>query len=352
MTCSLWFMAIFSSLGLIIVSLFCFRVIWKHNDTDRWEKFLVEQSPEMQSKYEKIGSSKLLLWFVGLTTLVLGVALMILLCVKRDNLTYAKPVLQLGVDVVFKYPLLFAIMILCFLFLIFNIAGVFYAMMGIYTFGTREDNPLDGRPYPKYSLNIWKFLLMGFFLFGTYWLVSLWNNILDFTVAGTAINDYFKITESTVIHPFCTGLTYHLGSIAYASLVLTPIDFIRFLFGWIYDAIRVERPNGFQKCLSAVCIFCCIPYERFCLMIDDNGLAMVYMIKRNFCPSSRKDYYLNKRVGRYVEELRDIGLIHSMTARFTAALMASLVVYICFTTIPFYSSLVFNPLVPTIVIFS
>lgn len=113
----------------------------------------------------KIGSSKLLLWFVGLTTLVLGVALMILLCVKRDNLTYAKPVLQLGVDVVFKYPLLFAIMILCFLFLIFNIAGVFYAMMGIYTFGTREDNPLDGRPYPKYSLNIWKFLLMGFFPF-------------------------------------------------------------------------------------------------------------------------------------------------------------------------------------------
>lgn len=351
-TCTLWFMAIFSILALLLVGFFCLRILWQSNDKNRWEKFLVDKSPEMQAKYNKITGSRFLIFLIMCFAFVFGIALLILFCLKRDTFTFAEAILKLGVDSVFRHPLLFGVLALCFLFLIGNIALIFYSMLGIYTTGSRDDNPLDGRPYPKYSLNIWKFLLMAFFLFGGYWLVSLWNNILDFTVAGTAINDYFRIKDKTVIHPFCAGLTYHLGSIAYASLVLTPIDIIRFLFGWIYDAIRVERPSGFQKCLAATCVFCCWPYERWCLMIDDNALAMVYMIKRNFCPSGRKDYYLNLRVGRSVEELRSIGLVHSMTGRFTASLFAALVVYWAFTTIPYFSSLVFNPLVPTIVIYS
>lgn len=348
-TRSLWIMSIFCIIAFLYIAIWSFWLLWKRMDQDRWEKWLLGTSPEMQAKYEKMADNKFVLLIIGTIALVLGLAIIVLLCMRKDLLTYTKPVLRLGINVVFKYPLLFLVMIFCFLFFLGNIAAIFYAIMGIYTTGSRIDNPLDGRPYPEYSLNIWKFLLMAFFLFGAYWVIGLWNNILDFTVAGTAINDYFKITHEPVTHPFCTGLTYHLGSIAYASLVLTPIDITRFLFGWIYEAIRVERPNGFQKCLSATCFFCCWPYERWCLMIDDNALAMVYMIKRSFCPSGRKDYYLNKRVGRTVEELRDIGLIHSMTARFAASLLTAFIVYLTFTRSTYHSTMVNNPLVPTIV---
>lgn len=342
-------MMIFCIVSFFLISYLAFRVLWKSNDANRWEKFIIGKSPQMQSKYNKIAGNKFLLWIVGLSALLFSIMMGLLLYFKRDVLTYAKPVLSLGINVIFKYPALLLVMAICIIFQFANIGAIFYAMMGIYTIGSREDNPLDGRPYPKYSLNFWKFLLMSFFLFGAYWLTGLWNNFFDFTVAGTAINDYFKITQSTVIHPFCTGLTYHLGSIAFASLVLTPIDILRFLFGWIYDMIRVRNPNGCQKCLSGICLPLCWPYERFCIMVDDNALAMVYMIKRSFCPSGRKDYYLNKRVGGNIEEMRSIGLLHSMSARFMASLIASFVVYFLFTSVTFFATIVSNPLVPTVV---
>lgn len=342
-------MMIFCIIGFFYIAFASFRVLYNSNDPNRWEKFIIAKDPQMQSKYNKIAGNRFLLWLIGLGGLLLAVMMAVLLWFKKDILTFSKPVLKLGIDVILKYPLLLLVMIICVIFQFANIGAIFYAMMGIYTMGTRDDNPLDGRPYPKYSLNFWKFLLMSFFLFGAYWLTSLWNNFFDFTVAGTAINHYFKITQSTVIHPFCTGLTYHLGSIAFASLVLTPIDILRFMFGWVYDLVKVRNPNGCQKCLGAICLPLCWPYERFCIMIDDNALAMVYMIKRSFCPSGRKDHFLNRRVGASIEEMRSIGLLHSMSARFTCSLLAAFIAYFAFTNISFYATMVSNPLVPTIV---
>jgi Plasma-membrane choline transporter len=224
-------------------------------------------------------------------------------------------------------------------------------MLAVHTSGNRIKDNERGSPIAYYEYNMVKWGQMIFLIFGTYWTLAFWNNLCDFTVAGASVNAYFGKTESVVGGPFCGGFIYHFGSIAYGSLVLGPCAFFRLIFGWLQALARDTKPNAIQKLLGKLC--CCIlwPYEKLCMRMDDNAFSMVWLTKLNLCPSGKKDFYLNRRIGEKIGECKWIGGFYSICARFSIVSLTTYIAWLGFTKWEYYNTKLQNPILPTIVSF-
>ena len=330
-------------LGLIFIAAF-FALLRSDLFTKSLEKsgYLRAQQIENMQQYK---------WWIlgfGIGFLLLGAFLLCWVLSRYREIKQSAGVLDVASNFLFRHPQLFLIMLFCFLMQLISIGLILYAMLVIYTSGT-PNQPANGFPYVSYNMTMWKLIQIGLLLFGLYWICSFWNNLCDFTVASVAVDDYYRVNPRGVFKSFCNAIMNHLGSIALGSLILTPIDLIKTIYGPFHAIIADDNENIFQKILRCLCCCIIIPYEKFCMMVDDNAFAMVYMTKLNFCPAARKDFYLNRRVGRKVGHNGWIAFFYSIFARIAIAGLTTWLAYFLFTTTDMFRGSVRNPVVPTIV---
>lgn len=347
--CILWTLIILSILFSFIIAGFCFTILYFSKQAGYISTYAEKFGPEAASRYQKISENQKLLLWVGIGSLVLGIVIIILICVKRKAISVAAGVIEVAADYVFDHPMLFVIMLLSFALQIVTFLACVYGLLVIHTSG--EVAPQEhGSPFPSFQYDPKKWGMLAFFIIGTYWLTVFWNNVCDFTVAASAVDDYFK-KEVGTFGEFCKAFTVHIGTVAYGSLVLGIVGVFNMLFGWMHALIRDDKPNIFQKFFGYVCCICCWPYEKFCLRIDDNAFAMVALTQLNFCPAGKKDFYLNRRIGERIGDAQIIGFIYGLAGRIGIAGLTTWVSYLIFTKVKYFSTKIHNPMVPTGVIF-
>lgn len=250
-------------------------------------------------------------------------------------------------------PLVIIISLLFFVFQIATIGLCIYGLVSLYATDEITYSASDkekGYPFPQFSFGILKIIKIPFFIVGMYWVVAYWNNFCDFTVAGAAVNYYYK-EKSIIYNSFFTGLSYHLGTIAFASLIMLPISIINFLFGWIYDLATDDQENCVQTCANKTLFCCCWPYEKFFVKTGEGAFGMTYMTSLNFCPSTKKDFYLKRRIEDDVGGFSLVGTIYSITGRLFIALIPPIVCYLLLTNMEYFTVRVSSPIFPCIVIF-
>lgn len=222
-----------------------------------------------------------------------------------------------------------SVMIISFFMFILQIVlflvGIFF-IMGCYSSGTVYKDTTRGYPYKVYSIPWYNWVGMIFLIVSWLWLFLFINNLADYLNAAIVCEDYFKGKEGFrgFWGAICNTLIYHMGSVAWASVILLPCSVIQFLFGPIYDLItktgdETGKPNWFQTCMSKVC--CCIkvPYRKFVLRVGEQGFPMGYIASCNFVPAAKEAYYL---LLFYSKELGDIPFINGLY-RLTAVLAIS-----------------------------
>ena len=223
-------------------------------------------------------------------------------------------------------------------------------MLSIYSTNEIAYNKEVGSPFPEYEWTVFKIVKMVLFSFGIYWTLSFWNNFCDFVVAGAAVNYYFY--EKSVVPPaILAATTFHIGSIALASLILTPVSVVKFLTGWIYDLAQDETPNCTQKIALTICCCLCWPYEKFFLRVNEGAFSMTFLTSLDFCPSSKKVFYLQRRVGKKIGDLDIVGMLYSFAGRLFIAAIPTFVTWKILTNTKTYIEAVNNPFVPTISVF-
>lgn len=109
--------------------------------------------------------------------------------------------------------------------------------------------------------NLWYYQLVAFV-----WIVTFFISVLQFIIAATAAQWYFSSTSDqsgsgSLVKSLYWTVRYHLGSLAFGSLILTIIIIIRFIFNYMKK--KVEKggaSNKFTKCLisCASCLLRCI----------------------------------------------------------------------------------------------
>ena len=86
---------------------------------------------------------------------------------------------------------------------------------------------------------------------------------------------------------FFWAFRYHLGSIAFGSLIIAIVTFIRFLFEWFRRVCA--RLSGENPCVK--CILCCVSYciwilERCVKYISKNAYIQVALTNDYFCKAA------------------------------------------------------------------
>lgn len=234
------------------------------------------------------------------------------------------------------------------------LVGIFFIVC-CYSSGTVYKDTKTGYPYKIYSVPWYNWIAIIFLIVAWLWLFLFINNLSDYMNSAVVCEDYFKAKQGFrgFWGAVCNTLIYHIGSVAFASVVLLPCSFVQFVYGPIYDLITKTgeeggKANCLQNCLSKVCCCLKIPYAKFILRVGEQGFPMGYLASSNFIPAAKEAYYL---LLSYSETIGDIPLINSiyrLTAVMAISFLNTFIAYLFLYYLPyFYDRLqgnIFGPL--------
>ncbi|EFA82487.1 solute carrier family 44 protein member 2 [Heterostelium album PN500] len=111
--------------------------------------------------------------------------------------------------------------------------------------------------------------------------IALWYWVMD-----KKDTPYFPVWKS-----FFRVIRYHLGSLAFGSLILAVVQFIRWILRFLEKKFKGKEAflaRFVIRCLN--CLFGC--FERFIKFIDKNAYIMVAIYGYSFCKGARRGFSL------------------------------------------------------------
>jgi hypothetical protein len=262
-------------------------------------------------------------------------------------LRYSMRIIALNMELV-----LLGVIMFCFEVAIFAIG--MWNMLGIYTSGDLVRGKKSGDPIPHFKITFYRWVYITANGIMTYWLLCFLNNLVDFIASATTVNNYFNIKRRFFVAVRDT-LTYHLGSVSFASLILFPATFIQTTVGWMFDIATSDgmegEPNQAQRFFDKV--FTCIkyPYRKFFMRVTESALGMVYLSCSDFCPSTKETFYLLLSYEDKVGKLDLVANMYKFTQVITISIINSLIFYSIFLTYGTYTKNLHNPLALCMIIF-
>lgn len=135
--------------------------------------------------------------------------------------------------------------------------------------------------------------------FGLLWVVGF---IVAYgqMVLATAVASYYwtrnkkDIPTITVGSAMWATTRYHLGTLAFGSLIIATVSFIRAIIEFIERKLK-KYENEVTKAIICCCRCFCWCLENFLRFINRNAYIMTGIYGENFCKSARKSFFLLMR---------------------------------------------------------
>ncbi|XP_062920880.1 choline transporter-like protein 5 isoform X1 [Mobula hypostoma] len=144
------------------------------------------------------------------------------------------------------------------------------------------------------------FILQLCNLFVFLWLVNFAIALGQCTLAGAFASYYwaFKkpadIPSFPLLASFGRALRYHTGSLAFGSLILALVQFIRVILEYLDNKLKGAQ-NKFARFLLC-CLKCCFwCLEKFIKFLNRNAYIMIAIYGKNFCTSAKEAFFLLMR---------------------------------------------------------
>lgn len=136
-------------------------------------------------------------------------------------------------------------------------------------------------------------------LFAFFWSMEFVTAFGEMVLAGVFARWYWTKDKSDVPMcslgaSFCNVLTFHLGTVAFGSLIIGIIRFIRAILQFVEDKLKAYQ-NDLTRCLFCVCRCCLWCLEKFMRFINRNAYIMCAMKSTNFCKSAKDSFNLLMR---------------------------------------------------------
>ena len=112
-------------------------------------------------------------------------------------------------------------------------------------------------------------------IFGFLWTYAFVSGFGFLVIAGTVCRWYFEADKKRLTAPLLKSMTtsirYHLGSVAFGSLILAIVQLIRIVFNYIADKSQKAKDNPVVKLLICCvnCMLACL--ERFVKFLNTNA---------------------------------------------------------------------------------
>lgn len=220
--------------------------------------------------------------------------LVVLWCCNRLRLGIA--ILQTTADYINATPKVFIVPILFFLLIIAWFAYWIVSAIWIWSVGEvkkRSDSPFATMKWTEETRYVFLYNL-----FGLFWINAFLIGCSQFILAVSAATWYFTHTadsggSASLSKGFKWILRYHLGSIAFGSLVIAICEFIKFMFEYYRKQMtgRVFN-NPFGKCLLWSTRYCLNCLNRVVKYISKMAYIQMALTSSNFCMSAWKAFVL------------------------------------------------------------
>lgn len=153
--------------------------------------------------------------------------------------------------------------------------------------------------------------LLIYHFFGLLWITQFHNGVIALTIAGAVCGWYFSLNESNSPEvevrrfqrgrfPVCAALgrtlRYYLGSVAFGSLLIAFIQFVRSVFAYIQR--QLNKSNGGAGPSAPVkFVMCCIQCCLKCLqtvveMVTRNAYIFIALKGVSFCAAGKRVFHL------------------------------------------------------------
>ena len=117
------------------------------------------------------------------------------------------------------------------------------------------------------------------------------------TLSGAFASYYWCFNKDEVpffaiLGSFYRCVRFHLGSIAFGSLLVAVVRFIRVILEYIDGKCKKYADNTFVRVVSCLfrCCFWCL--ENFLKFINKNAFIMIAIYGKAFCASARDAFFL------------------------------------------------------------
>lgn len=215
--------------------------------------------------------------------------------------------------------------------------GWLLAMMCVGSIGTlKVENYLTQDKSIEWETNT--YYLVWFMTFGIVWMVTFLVACNEFIIIVSAVTWYFSDKtiedddgipgDSDVRYGFWWAFRYHLGSLAFGSLLLTIVWFIRAIFEYIGTKVAdATGDNGCVKCMVC-CIKCCLDcFDRFLRFINRNAYIYMAISSEGFCMSALHSFILvlkNSLKFAFVDGIADVFMF---LAKFLISILTTTFMY-------------------------
>ncbi|VDM38921.1 unnamed protein product [Toxocara canis] len=149
------------------------------------------------------------------------------------------------------------------------------------------------------------FAMQAFNLFGFFWMTCFVSALADMTLAGAFASYYWAFNKPKdvpslpITRSFGRAIRYHLGTIAFGSLLLALVKFVRALLVYVERKLSAAQ-NSVAKFIL-LCLKCCFwCLETFLKFLTRNAYIMVSYQKfqftaiygKNFCTAAKDSFML------------------------------------------------------------
>ena len=136
-------------------------------------------------------------------------------------------------------------------------------------------------------------------LFGLYWGLFFASALGELILAGVFAKWYWTYDKKDV--PCCTlaesmfnAFVYHLGTVAFGSLIIAIIRMLRTILTYIESKLKAYN-NDLTRCLICFCKCCLYCLEKFMRFINRNAYIVCAIKGTNFCSSAKSAFSLLMR---------------------------------------------------------
>ncbi|KAL0216013.1 hypothetical protein P9112_008197 [Eukaryota sp. TZLM1-RC] len=238
---------------------------------------------------------------------VFGVLLLLVLWMRK-SISLAIDVVQEAARAIAAMPILTVFPIFVFVFELLFL--VYWGYSLIMLASTAEMTYADGRRTWHWKEENTHYYLL-YHIFGMFWVLFFISAVSLITIAGAVAKYYFthdkkNLGASPIWSALTRGLRYNFGSLAFGSLVIAILCFIK----WILKYLSKKAKDTGNKSLSAVfkCLACCVKCaEKVMKYINKNAWIMVAIYNYSYCKAAKQGFNLIMRNLRRVLAITIVG---------------------------------------------
>lgn len=235
---------------------------------------------------------------------------------------------------------------------------VYWAIAAVYLVSSGDPSQISGTPFGTFEFDKTLKRLLIYHLFGLLWFNAFVIACTQFVIASSVCLWYFSQgtgqgASGTIRKSIYRLIRYHLGSIAFGSLILAIIQMIRLILAYLQaQAKKMQGKQGKMISLALGCLQCYVAcFERFIKFLNKNAYIQIALTGKNFCFSAKEAFFLILRNPIRFGVVNGIGTIFILFGKVFVASLTALAAFLVITRWDKYSDKIYSPFFPTVVVF-